>query len=68
MIDQYCDICGETFYGRREEIQFGEGKERVEIAGHIQCIDELYDKIMMVKNREKKSVKQVLKEVGFVKV
>lgn len=68
MTERYCEICQKRYDGYTWTIEMNYEKCGIlQISGHKDCIDKLYDKIKKVKNREKKTIKQVLNEVGFKK-
>lgn len=68
-MEKLCDVCKCYYEGISETIEMSDenGKNRIHITGHVKCIDDLYDKIQKVKNRNKKTTKQILKEIKFKK-
>lgn len=68
MIDRICMVCKEYNTGINQVIRLKEnnGKDTFDIEGHVNCTDELFEKIKNVKNPQKKSIRKVLEEVGLV--
>lgn len=64
MINRTCDICKE-YVDNVWVIVLSDDKEKVEISGHKNHIDDLQIKIKNVKNSNKKSPSQILKEIGY---
>lgn len=66
MINHICDICN-GYVSDVWVVVISDNKEKFEISGHKNHIDELHNRIKMVKDLDKKSVKQTLKEINFTK-
>lgn len=64
MINRTCNVCKE-YVNDVWVIVLSDGKEKVEISGHKNHIDDLHIKIKNVKDSNKKSPKQILKEIGY---
>jgi formylmethanofuran dehydrogenase subunit B len=64
MINRVCDICKE-YTNDVWVIVLSDNKEKVEISGHKSHIDDLHNKIKNVKDSNKKTAKQILKEIGY---
>lgn len=62
MINRICDICN-GYVNDVWVVVISDGKEKTEISGCKQHIDELHKKIKEVKNADKLSVKKLLKEL-----
>jgi len=65
MIDQYCEICKEGINSDNYVLEIADDKQKIQINGHKDCIDELHIKVKEVKELKKKPVQKVLKEIGF---
>lgn len=66
MINHICDICKE-YVQDNWILRIYDDRESVEINGHKNCIDELDIKVRNIKDVHKKSVKQTLKEINFIR-
>jgi hypothetical protein len=66
MINRVCDICKE-YVNDVWVILLSDNKEKMEISGHKSHIDDLHNKIKNVKDGHKKSVKEILKSINFIK-
>jgi predicted site-specific integrase-resolvase len=64
MIDKICFLCGE-YVSDVYTVRIKDDKEAVEYSGHNQCVTDLHNQINGIKNLDKKSVQQVLKEIKF---
>jgi archaellum component FlaC len=64
MINRTCFKCNE-FVNDVWTLQLSDEKEKVEFSGHKDHIDELDNRIKMVKDLHKKSVQKVIKELDL---
>jgi malonyl CoA-acyl carrier protein transacylase len=67
MTERYCQVCKTYYDGNTTTIELSEdnGKNKIFITGHDDCIDTLYEKMKNVKDLDKKPIKKILKEVKF---
>lgn len=63
MINRTCDIC-EEYVESVWTVAIKDDKETKEYSGHFKCVSELQNHINSIKNLDKKSVQQVLKEIS----
>lgn len=65
MTERYCQICKTYFSGYTSTLEISDGKEKIQITGHDQCVDEIQKQIKSIKDVHKLSVKEVLKQIKF---
>lgn len=63
MINRYCEICKQPNNGDIWVEKISDKDEFIEIQGHEKCVSQLHITVKNIKNLDKKSVKQVLKEL-----
>lgn len=64
-MSRICDLCRESAPQDTWTYEISDGKEKSSFTGHKNCIDELEVKFKSIKDYQKKSVKQVLKELNY---
>jgi hypothetical protein len=65
MISHYCEICKQPNNGDNWVEKIKDKDSFIEINGHERCVSELHITVKNVKNLDKKSVQEVLKEIKF---
>jgi hypothetical protein len=66
MIDRTCCIC-DGYVTDVWTVAVKDDKEVKEFSGHLKCVSELQNRINSIKNVHKKSVKETLKEINYIK-
>jgi hypothetical protein len=65
MIDHICDICKQFNTGDNWCLVVYDDRDKKQINGHKQCVDQLDDNIKGIKDVHKLSVDKVLKKIKF---
>lgn len=67
MSKELCDGCGQLFSGHSTSIEISNesGSVKYTLSGHNDCLNELHEKILQIKDLKKKSPDKILKELGI---
>lgn len=65
-MSKICELCQNINVSDNWTVQIKDDKDTFKVSGHKSCIDAFFEKGKNVKELNKKSVKKILKEIGFV--